>query len=370
MAITPVKTKSGTRYRATLYQSRRKVAQKHFKRKIDASKWLEEQERRFSLGYEEKVKLKEGFDYWMEHSVKVKNSPATIHDYVAKIKNVFLPFFGEVELDSLKTNDVERFIVHLKSKKLKNATINRYLQILSAMINYYKKKEYILKNVVSIVGKLPEEPREADFMSLEEARSFLVHVNNKYTGDKRWVYAFYLLAINTGMRLGEILALKWDSVDLPGKRVIVRRSYCSRTKQVRETTKGRKIRYVGINSALYPELLNLKDVSKNENNFVFQQNGKMMYIATFKRDYYLKDLKECDLRHIKFHELRHTFASHFVMNNGNIFDLQKLLGHSHVRTTERYAHLTPQHVIKQTELVAISGTNNVISLDSRRKQQT
>lgn len=369
MAITLVKNKSGKSFRAVLYQSHRKVAQKTFKRKIDAQKWLDEQERRFSLGYVHKVKLKEAFDHWLEYSVTVRNSPATIKNYKWKIEKAFLPFFGNPDLDALTTNDIERFIAQLKAKELKNATINRYLQVLKAMINYYRKKEYILKNVVSIVGLLPEEPHEADFLSFEEAKSFLVHVSQKYQGEKRWVYAFYLFALNTGMRIGEILALKWDSVDLLGRRIIVRRSYCNRTHQIRETTKGRKIRHLGINSALLPELQEIEKNSRSKGEFVFQKNGKVIQIANFKRDFYKKDLKECGLRPIKFHELRHTFASHFVMKNGNIYDLQKLLGHTHVRTTERYSHLAPEHIIKQTELVAIDGGKNIIPIHTCRQKQ-
>ena len=61
------------------------------------------------------------------------------------------------------------------------------------------------------------------------------------------------------------------------------------------------------------------------------------------------------MRPIRFHDLRHTFASHFMMRGGNLYDLQKLMGHSEVKTTERYAHLSPQSLVAKTELVAIDG---------------
>jgi integrase len=58
---------------------------------------------------------------------------------------------------------------------------------------------------------------------------------------------------------------------------------------------------------------------------------------------------------IRFHDLRHTFASHFMMNGGNIYDLQKILGHSSVKMTERYAHLSPNHLSDAMKIVSFSG---------------
>lgn len=54
---------------------------------------------------------------------------------------------------------------------------------------------------------------------------------------------------------------------------------------------------------------------------------------------------------MRFHDLRHTFASNFLMGGGNIYDLQKILGHSTIQVTERYAHLTPDHLMGKTEVL-------------------
>lgn len=353
-------------YRAVFYDGKKKISQKNFRRHFDATKWLAEQKRKLDLGYELKLSFRKACKEWLEFHSKPKHSPATSEEATRMVEKIFLPFFGDKELDQLSTRDVEGLIAYLKKQGIKNATVNRYLQALKCIINYFRKKEYIQKNVVSIVGILPEEPTEANYLSLEQAKFFLNHVNAKYQRDKRWVYAFYLLALNTGMRIGEILALKWDCVDLLGKRLIVRRSYCHQTQQIRETTKGRKIRHLGINSSLLPELQELWKKRNTDDSLVFcNTRNKILNMANFKRDFYQKDLREAGLPWIKIHELRHTFASHFVMNNGNLYDLQKLLGHTHVRTTERYAHLAPDHLIHQTERVAIDGKNNVIDISKR-----
>lgn len=61
--------------------------------------------------------------------------------------------------------------------------------------------------------------------------------------------------------------------------------------------------------------------------------------------------------HYRFHDLRHTFASHFVMNGGSLYDLQKLLGHARFEETQRYAHLTPEHLSKAINIVSFGGPN-------------
>jgi len=60
--------------------------------------------------------------------------------------------------------------------------------------------------------------------------------------------------------------------------------------------------------------------------------------------------------HYRFHDLRHTFASHFVMNGGSLYDLQKLLGHARFEETQRYAHLSPEHLAKAVNIVSFGGT--------------
>ena len=68
--------------------------------------------------------------------------------------------------------------------------------------------------------------------------------------------------------------------------------------------------------------------------------------------HFKKFLKKAGLsQHFRFHDLRHTFTSHFMMNGGNIYDLQKMLGHSSLEMTQRYAHLAPEHLVAASNVV-------------------
>lgn len=369
MSIEVLKLKSGTVYRAVFCKNRKRIS-KSFKRKYDAKQWLEQQEDLRAMGYQGRLSFAEAARNWWEHHSRNRKAPSSQKSDKRMIETTFIPFFKNRPLDEITPDDIDQLIVFLKKKGISNTTTNRYLQVLRTILNHFLKRRHILYNAVAIVGLLPQEEQAFDFLSLEEADQFLRFARQKYHSQRRWVYALYLMAMNTGMRWGEISALKWDRVDLQRKLIIVSRSYCKQTKQIRETTKGRKIRHIGINSKLLPELASLAEKRSSLNELIFAKpNGNVLDIDNFKRDFFNKDMKQAELRRIRFHDLRHTFASHYMMKGGNLYDLQKILGHSQVSQTERYAHLSPESIVTRTELVAIDGgMSNIISLDEKKRK--
>ncbi len=353
MAIQLIKRKSGNIYRAVFCKNRKRITH-CFDRKWNAEMWLKQQEELNRFGYKKQITFSEAANIWSENHSKVRKAPSSYISDEKIVKSLKLEF-GENRLDEIAPEMIERFISKKLQSGIKPATMNRYLQCFRAILNYFIKKRYLMVNVVAIVGLLPVGETPYDYLSLEEADRFLTYTNQKYASKNRWVYRLYLLAINTGMRWGEIAGLKWDKVDFHQKSIVVARSYCRFSKQIRETTKGKKIRYVGANSSLLPELKAQFEESEKAQNLVFSLNQKVIDLDNFKRDHFEKDLKEAGNRLIRFHDLRHTFASHFMMKNGNLYDLQKLMGHSEIKTTERYAHLSPQSLVSRTELIAIDG---------------
>ncbi|MBX7147706.1 site-specific integrase [bacterium] len=369
MAIEVIRLKKGAVYKAVLYKNRHRIS-RCFDRKYDAQQWLDQQHTLHQYGYQAKITFFEACRIWLENHAQTRKSPRCAEYDRRMIDNSFKPYFGDVELGKVSPYKVEGYIAQLLSTGIKKATVNRYLQTLRALLNYFVKKRHLLVNPVSLVGLFPEEDASYDYLSYEEADQFLTYAEVKHQKDKRWIYLLYLLAINTGMRWGEIAALQWDRVDFKNQRITISRSYCDVSKQIRETTKGRKIRYVGINSSLMPELKAHYERSDQKQGLVFVLNGRVLDPKNFKRDRFEKDLREAEVKRIRFHDLRHSFASHFMMKGGNLYDLQKLMGHSDISTTERYAHLSPESLVLRTELVAVhGGKNNVIDLSEKRRQQ-
>lgn len=367
MAIETTKWKSKTTYRAVFCKNRQRIT-KCFDRKIDAQQWLEKQENIHRFGIKKKLSFHEASQIWLENHSKIRKSPSA-HMGDQRIIRIFRDFCGEISLEEISPVMIERYIASSLPTGRKATTINRELQVIRTIFNYFIRKQYIAFNPVVAVGLLPEAEVISDYLSFEEADRLLTYANNKYETKDRWVYRFYLLALNTGLRWGEIAALQWDRVDFTHHRITVSRNYCHLTKQIRETTKSRKIRYVGINSSLLPELrTQFMEKAKHPENLVFSKNAKVIDLSNFKRDHFHKDLAEVGIRQIRFHDFRHTFASHFMMRGGSLYDLQKLMGHSNITVTERYAHLSPESLVAKTELVAIDGMNKIVRLENRNSK--
>ncbi|HEY4188334.1 MAG TPA: site-specific integrase [Polyangia bacterium] len=161
------------------------------------------------------------------------------------------------------------------------------------------------------------------------------------------LYPLFASLVYTGVRRGEALGLRWSDVDLDRRIVTVRRNYAG-------LTKSGKQRIVPIAAALVPILKahRLADPWKGE--LVFPNDRGAMYSPAAKLEHVLEAaLARVGLPRIRVHDLRHTFASHFVMSGGDIFTLQRILGHSTPQlTSDTYAHLSPGHLASAADRVS------------------
>ena len=147
-------------------------------------------------------------------------------------------------------------------------------------------------------------------------------------------------------------ALKWDRVSFQRKQIEITRS-ASRFGIQDRTKSGRK-RIVPMNDAVYRLLWPLWQAQRSA--FVFcEEDGGAVDAHHIYRDFHHAQRRAGFTEMIRFHDLRHTFASHFMMKGGNIYDLQKILGHSTIKMTERYAHLSPTHLENAIQIVNFGG---------------
>ncbi|MEZ4819964.1 MAG: site-specific integrase [Bdellovibrionota bacterium] len=168
-----------------------------------------------------------------------------------------------------------------------------------------------------------------------EIRLFLETAKNFQDG----TFELYATAIFTGMRAGEIAGLRWNDIDLNKRLIRVQRSFNGPTKSGKE-------RVVPILDALLPLLKHWR--LKNPLQVVFPNSVGNLRQPSDRifQEVFQKCLKKAGLNRIKFHDLRHTFASHWMMNNGSLYRLKDILGHSTIKMTEHYAHLAP-HLYKE-----------------------
>ncbi len=218
-----------------------------------------------------------------------------------------------------------------------NGTITRELACLKRMYNLAIKWGDAKKNPVNEVSFLEEPPGRNKFLSQEEASIF-------QNSCAEHLKPIVMTALNTGMRLGEILNLTWGRVHIQN----VIDPYIEVT-----MTKNNETRYVPLNDTVV-ELLNGLQSRSTHSDFVFlsSKNKRLKSV----RKPFAQALRKSGILDFRFHDLRHTFASHFVMNGGDLLTLKEILGHHSMKMVERYAHLAAAH--KRRQINNLNGVFN------------
>lgn len=339
------KSKSGTKYRAKILDSHGKEIYRTFDRKTDATRWITEQEQKKNteglVRQDKGVLFAEYCEWWLkEREGKIANR--SLENWASVIRLYLEPFFKKRPIGKIVYQDGLDLQAELKAKDLSPKTINHILGTLRQILLYATKgqgyRKQIFGNPLAGLEMLPLEEQKLIYWDKDEIRSFLDASKEDFFFD------VYLFAINTGSRLGEIAGLTADKVDLK-KRIITFSNALKRenNKQVIGTTKSGKTRHFPINNSLH-EMLSKRCKGLKPGQFVFtDKNGDPLDLAHFARIFAAAQQAAGIKKIIRFHDLRHTFASNFVMNGGDLFTLQKLLGHSDTKMTMFYAHLSQKH---------------------------
>jgi integrase len=190
------------------------------------------------------------------------------------------------------------------------------------------KKRGLIAHVPEVEWLKPPRP-DIDFLSFEDADRLVDAAIDEWR-------TMILVAMRTGMRQGEILALRWEDVDLKAGRITVRRAICKGAISVPKSGKGREI-------PLGDEVLAaLKAHRHLRGELVFcELAGGMLTPGAVKHPLW-RACRKAGIRLIGWHCLRHTFASHLVMRGVPLKVVQELLGHATMNMTLRYAHLSPE----------------------------
>lgn len=313
----------GKRYKRAIGKSKKKA--KEVLRKIEADLINE----KFNLPARKKMTFAELSEYWLENHSKINNAPSQYAKNRERIENHLKPYFGKTEISHVTPRMIDEY-KQSKHAKISPATVNRTLAILRKMFNDAMRWGFMAMNPMTYVKQLREPEKGFDFYAEGEVRIFLQNCSGDF-------FPVACCAVCTGMRVSEIVSLEWKDVDLERRVIRVERSGDG-------TTKSKKVRYIPINSNL---LKVLADCDK-ESELVFpDENGEMRGIDF--RNEMKKAADKAGLRKIRMHDLRHTFASNYVIKGGNVVSLQKILGHSTINMTLRYAHLAPDFMANDIE---------------------
>lgn len=236
-----------------------------------------------------------------------------------------LKVFGNLPLEMFTTMRVEQYQSE-RLKVIKPASVNRLLSLLkhtfTKAVEWNMVSEEALKRIRK-VKQLPENNRRLRYLNPEECQALIESCVPH-------LKPIVITALNTGMRLGEILNLKWEQVDLRNGFILL------------DKTKNNERREIPINATL-TEVLEAMPHSV-ESLYVFVNRDGNPYKGV--KTSFATALKRTGIQDFKFHDLRHTFASCLVMGGVDIITVKELLGHKSLTMTLRYAHLAPSHQVK------------------------
>lgn len=264
-------------------------------------------------------------EYYKYHCIHMKSRKKTHEVHL----RVLRAYFGDKYLDQISVMGIEKF----KTKRIKEvspATVNRALSCLKSLFNKaIAWEKFEGPNPVCKVKLLKENNKRLRYLEKEEIARLLSVCDES-------LKPVVIIALNTGMRLSEILYLKWQDVDF--KRGII---YLLKTKS------GDK-REIPMNELVEAALKSIRKHPTSEYIFYHRDGSPRKTV----RKSFTTALKKADIINFRFHDLRHTFASHLVMAGIDLNTVRELLGHADLTMTLRYAHLSPDHKKKAVDALA------------------
>lgn len=359
MGIKKIKIKSGERYVVSVYVGNYHRLKKSFKSKKEAQYWEAEQKALSRGGIESFARLNSRITVvevalnWFETKVKPQRSPKTISEYRSILNKYIVPRYGRIQVQRIFSGHADDLVLFCKQRELSPKTINKIIMVFKQVLKFAEQHKYVIKNALSGYAELKVQKRKDEFLTVAEIKQLLRTVRFDI------IYSVLVLALNTGMRLGEILGLCWDRVDFETNFITVSRTL-ART-GLQETTKTHLIRHIPMNDEIKRLLRELVGKQKSV-QFVFcKDDGTPWNPDHFAAREFRRALDKASIRKIRFHDLRHTYASQFMMSGGDIYDLQRILGHSKIEMTQRYAHLSPHYLAKQVNLIRFNGDDEAKS---------
>ena len=271
-----------------------------------------------------RLKLSELIEAYMKYC-SIGQRPKTIQIKKDAFKK-FLNHCGNQYIDFISAEEIELWMASLKPSK---TTINKKLQAIRAMFNWGFNRNMFKTNPFTNSGIKQysvSDTNPEDYFTLKEVRLILKAL--KETNEMLW--RLVLLALETGGRLSELVALTGNDIDLQNARALFRGP----------TTKSGRNRYVPLRPETVEEI----------NEWHVYSDGRLFRWVDFSKPskLFTKILvklkpKNTSTGKCTFHTLRHTYASHLLMNGVNIFIVSRWLGHSSVKVIEsHYGHLIPE----------------------------
>jgi integrase len=264
--------------------------------------------------------------------------PSTLRDYRSVVRSRLLPAFGSLAVEELTPRAIEEWRAGLgDGRALTNRTRNKAVTILGGIMERARKVYGLPSNPVREVEKLREryDATRFEFYSPEEVWALVRAAASEQDA------AIFLTAAFTGLRRGELIALRWRDVDFERSSIRVSGSYANGVLTAPKSGHGRVVPMVPEVAQVLAQLGQRRE-SADEEALVFESEFGGYLDGSALRRRFVAACARAGLRPIRFHDLRHTFGTLAVRGAESIVELQNWLGHAEVRTTMRYTHYRKQ----------------------------
>jgi integrase len=335
----------------------------------------EQKERAIEAGERERreqgVTFRELVAEWLDHLERERGAkPSTLSDYhymlaepgtphqrgKGKSPGLVMAAFGDLPAAKITTRQVSAFLRQLDDSGVSPRTVNKHRQLLSAIFNYGRREDThgLPANPVEATTKRREPPPAVlDFYEPEEIEALAqAAAGGKHRGSQptdlqpdeiAWRARedaqdaeLFRLAAYTGLRLGELLALRWEDVDLDTRRMVVHRAVSA---GVEGPTKSWQARFIPLADPAAEALTRLQarsDYTSREDYVFCSRLGRRLDPSAVRKRF-KRSRDAASLRPLRFHALRHAAGS-LIARHADAHFVQDFLGHSRITTTERYMH--------------------------------
>lgn len=284
--------------------------------------------------------LSEVIELWkIDKQQYVKKS--SFSAYTLLIENHLLPIFGEQY--EIEEADVQSFVLQKLEGGLSHKTIKDILIVLKMVLKFGAKNKWLSYTPFDIQFPTEREKQNLEVLSRAEQKKIMNYIQDHFTFKNLGVY----ICLSAGIRIGEVCALTWEDIDTDNGVISINRTIqriyliengVRRTELILDTPKTKNsIRDIPISKDLLRILKPFKKIV-NPTFFVLTNDAKPTEPRTY-RSYYKKLMNELDMPELKFHGLRHSFATRCIESNCDYKTVSVLLGHSNISTTlNLYVH--------------------------------